>query len=162
MAQEINVTKKNKGLKIAVIVLLLLTILGTGVALGGLFFANQTEGAPSFLSRFSREEEAVEITVPLEEFLINLRGESQRGHPIIKLELSLTSLNEESAEIIGSELAKVRDAVIHVVSSQSADTILEEAEGQFVFKDEIKNRINQSLGEGFIEDVYVTNILIQK
>ncbi|WP_161878907.1 flagellar basal body-associated FliL family protein [Alkalibacterium sp. MB6] len=162
MAQEINAAKQNKGLKVAIIVLLLLTMLGTGVALGGLFFANQTEGAPSFLSRFSREEEVVEVTVPLEEFLINLRGESQRGQPIIKMELSLTSLNEGSAEIIGSKLAKVRDAVIHVVSSQSADTILEEADGQFVIKDEIKNRINQSLGEEIIEDVFFTNILIQR
>lgn len=162
MAQEINVTKQNKGLKVAVIGLLLLTMLGTGVALGGLFFANQAEGSPSFWSRFSKEEEVVEVTVPLEEFLINLRGESQRGQPIIKMELSLSSLHEDSADIVATELAKVRDAVIHVVSSRTSETILEEVDGEFVIKDDIRNRINQSLGEDIIEDVYFTNILIQR
>ena len=63
--------------------------------------------------------------------------------------------------MIGKEIAKVRDAIIHVVSNENIDTLLKREDNSFVIKNDLKNRINEAFGKDIIHEVYITNILTQ-
>lgn len=160
MAQNNNGTKKrNTVTKIVTMIVVAVIVLVVGMGIGMTVFGES--GDDTFMSRFTSEETETEHTVALDEFLVNISGESTRSKAIVRMELTVTSMNEEAEDIINQDIAKVRDAVIHVVAGQTDATILEEDEGEFIIKDLIRERINQSLNQDLIEDVYVTNILIQ-
>jgi len=161
MAQKNDTEQpKKKGSKFFIIGGLIALLLVAGIGIGGFLFSGP-EGE-TVLSRFTSEAEASESAIPLEEFLINLKSKDSRNEPVVRMELTVTSFNEEAPEIIGTEIAKVRDAVIHSVSNQSAESLFDEEEGQFIIKEEIKVKINQALNAEIVEDVYITNILLQK
>lgn len=155
-----NEKAKKKGSKLIIIGGLVLLLLFAGVGIGGFLFAGPED--ETIISRFTSSAEASESSIPLNEFLVNLNSESSRTQPVVRMEITVTSFHEEASEIIDTEIAKVRDAVIHTVSNQSAETIYAESEGHFVIKDEIKAKINQALDEEIIEDVFITDILLQK
>lgn len=162
MAQNSEQSKKKKVRNLVIGIVAGVTILVAGMGIGITVFGNP--GETSLLSRFrsSNEAQATEIAIPLDEFIVNVKGETARSQSIVRIEITVTSMDDDASEIIATDIAKVRDAVIHVLSSQSVSTIMEEKDGEFIVKDQIKDRINQSLGNELIEDVYVTNILIQK
>ncbi|MDZ7835776.1 MAG: flagellar basal body-associated FliL family protein [Alkalibacterium sp.] len=161
MAQKNETQKPKKRVsKLVIIAGVIGLLLVAGIGIGGFLFAGPD--GETFYSRFTSEAEASESAIPLEEFLINLQSNDSRNEPVVRMELTVTSLNEEAPEIVGAEIAKVRDAVIHTVSSQSAESLFNEEEGQFIIKDEIKVKINQALNAEIVEDVYITNILLQK
>lgn len=162
MAQNEEKVKNKKVSKLIMAIVLAVVVLVTGMGIGVTAFGSPSE--ESVLSRFTAraEAEATEISIPLEEFLINVNGDSPRSQAIVRMQITVTSLNEDAAELITEDIAKVRDAVIHVISSQSADSILEESDGEFSIKDKIRDRINHSLSEELIEEVFVTDILIQR
>lgn len=162
MAQNNENEKKKKARGIVIGIVAAVIVLVVGMGIGITVFGNP--GETSLLSRFRslNEAQATEIAIPLDEFIVNVKGETARSQSIVRMEITVTSMDDDASEIIATDIAKVRDAVIHVVSSQSVSTIMEEKDGEFIVKDQIKDRINQSLGNELIEDVYVTNILIQK
>lgn len=162
MAQNSENEKKKTVRTIIIGIVAGIIILAAGMGLGVVLF-----GEPSDTSLFARitssnEDDATEIAIPLDEFLVNVQGETARSQTIVRLGLTVTSADEAASEAIASDIAKVRDAVLQVVSRQTASTLMEAKDGNFVIKDEIKDRINQSVGDDLIEDVYITNILIQK
>lgn len=160
MAQnEVEKKKKSMVTKIVIGIVIAVVILVLGMGIGMTVFGEP--GDESFLSRFTSEEVEQEHTVDLSEFLVNISGESTRSKAIVRMEITVTSMDSEVEDIIHQDIAKVRDAVIHVVAGQTDATILEEEEGEFMIKDLMKDRINQSLEQELIEDVYITNILIQ-
>ncbi|WP_423189153.1 flagellar basal body-associated FliL family protein [Alkalibacterium sp. f15] len=155
--------KKRSKIKVSKILLisgLVMTLVFAGVGIGVFFFSGPED--ETFISRFTSEAEASESSIPLDEFLVNLNSESAKNQPVVRMEITVTSLNEDANEIIGTEIAKVRDAVIHTVSNQSAESMFDEAEGHFLIKNEIKAKINQALDAEIVEDVYITDILLQK
>ncbi|GAA0362055.1 hypothetical protein GCM10008932_13350 [Alkalibacterium iburiense] len=160
MAQEINTTgPKNKALKIILAIVSLIVILVTGIGIGSFLFSDSFEN--SFFSDFMTEAEASEVSVPLDQFIVNLSTETSR-QPVVRIEMTVTSTDESIQEVISEDIAKIRDAVIHTVSRETMDTILNESDGEFEIKEKVKNRINQVLGKDMIDDVYITNILLQK
>lgn len=161
MAQKNEAEKTmKKGTKLLIVGGLVVLLLFAGIGIGGFLFTDSED--ESFISRFTSNAEASESSIALEEFLVNLNTETPRSQPVVRMELTVTSFNEDADEIVTSEIAKVRDAVIHVISNQSAETLYNEEEGHFLIKDSIKKRINQALEDEIIEDVYITNILLQK
>lgn len=160
MAQETNSSsQKNKGLKIILAMVSLIVILVTGMGIGSFLFSDSFED--SVLSGFLNKAEASEIAVPLDEFLVNLSSEPNR-QPVVRVEMTVTSTDESIKEVVTTDIAKIRDAVIHVISSETTESILAESDGEFEIKGKVRNRINHVLGKEIIEDVYVTDILLQR
>lgn len=160
MAQNKEEAKKRSTVKkMLVVIVTAVIVLVAGMGIGITVFGET--GEDSIMSRFTSEDEEKEHAVALSEFLVNISGESSRSKAIVRMEITVTSMNAEAEGIINQEIAKVRDAVIHVVAAQTDATILEEDEGDFIIKDSIKDRINHALNQELIEDVYITNILIQ-
>ena len=129
MAQNNEKESKKKVTKIVIAIVAAVVVLVVGMGIGITVFGSPNE--ESFISRFTSkaEAEASEISIPLEEFLVNVNSDSSRSQAMVRMEITVTSLNEDAADLITEDIAKVRDAVIHVISSQSADSMLEEVEG---------------------------------
>ncbi|MCC5890867.1 MAG: flagellar basal body-associated FliL family protein [Alkalibacterium sp.] len=160
MAQNKEETQKRRSVaKILTVIIAATIVLVAGMGIGITVFGET--GEESLLSRFTSEDTETEHAIALNEFLVNISGESTRSKAIVRMEITVTSMDDGAEEIINQEIAKVRDAVIHVVAGQTDATILEEDEGDFIIKDKIRDRINHSLNQDLIEEVYVTNILIQ-
>lgn len=162
MADNAAVTPnaKNSGSKSKVIIIALITVILVLTGVVGFSLMGNMNEIP-FISNLTKEPEPVEVQVPLEEFLINVSDEDGSNTAMVKLEVSVSSYAEGAEELIGLEIAKVRDAIIHVVSNESIDTLLAREEGSFVIKKALKDRINESFGEEIVDEVFITNILTQ-
>lgn len=132
-------------------------LVAVGVIAGSYFTSTGMTEGDTVLAIKENEEE---FTVPLEEFLLNVRTENNINR-YVRLEISLSTEQEESIEVIDSNLDKIRDTVIHAINTQSTDTIFEEQDGSVSLKNLLKERINQALGDEVIKDVYITNIVMQ-
>lgn len=158
--QATQTNSKNKGGKSKLIIILLVTVVLALVGVVGFILLKDSENIP-IISNLTKEPEPVEVQVPLEEFLINVGDDSGRNTAMVKLEVSVSSYADDAEVLINQDIAKVRDAVIHVVSNENIDSLLEREDESFVLKRDIKDRINQSFGSDLIDDVYITNILTQ-
>jgi len=148
--------KNEKNKRIWLLLLLVPVLVAIGVVAGTFISAQGSEEATD-----TAPEDVVEVTVPLEEFLINLGTANGSRSRYVKLELTLLSHQEEAQEVIEANLPKVRDTVIHVIHNKTPETLFAEENGSFVMKEELKNQINQSIGEDIVEEVYITNLLTQ-
>lgn len=143
----------NKGMIVAMIFIPILVAIGV---VAGYYFTSAEQNPDETV----QAEEKEEITVPLEEFLVNMNSDAGRIR-YVRLEMSLSSHEENIQEVIDVNLAKVRDAVIYTLYTQSSESVFEEKEGSFTLKNELKNRINETLGDELVHEVYITNIVMQ-
>lgn len=162
MADNVAVTPnaKKSGNKSKIVIIALITVILVLTGVVGFSLMGNTSEIP-FISNLTKEPEPVEVQLPLEEFLINVSDEDGSNTAMVKLEVSVSSYAEGAEELIGQDIAKVRDAIIHVVSNESIDTLLAREEGSFTIKNALKNRINESFGEEIVDEVFITNILTQ-
>ena len=150
-----EVKEKNNKQKILMIVLVPVLIVA-GVVLGMVVSSKRSEQP---LIVFA--EKKADVTIPLEEFLINLNPNESKREKFVKMSISLHSTEKKADEVIAQNIAQVRDAVVYVVHKKTEESLFEEKEEAFAMKDELMNRINESLGSSLIDEVYITDILMQ-
>lgn len=164
MAQNSMETKTSKksSWKIILAIILVLLLLIAGVVLGRTVFSDSVEDDNSSGFFGNGESAPIETQIELEQFLVNISGDSSNRNSIVRMDLTLSSLAENGEAIISENIAKIRDAVIHVVSAHSPETIFEKTDtDQFLIKEELITRINQALDEEIIEEVFITDIIMQ-
>lgn len=151
--------EKNKGFNknILLSILAIPILVAVGVIIGGYYIK---DNAQMVSGSEEREEAFEEVSVPLEEFVLNLEPTSNINH-YIRFEVSLSSTKENGEEIINSNLNKIRDEIIRTVSSQSVDEIFDDESGTILLKDLLKQAINETLEDDVIYEVYITNIVVQ-
>lgn len=145
---------KLKPILIAVVILLVLTI---GTLLGIGFSTGKIQEVTATM--FDSSEE---ITVPLDQFLVNLTpGESNRDQ-YLQIELSIFSAQKDAEATLTERMPQVRDAVITVLRNKTSDSLYATTEdGTLVIKNEIKEKINQEIGTSLVNDIYITNVVTQ-
>ncbi|MFL2100343.1 flagellar basal body-associated protein FliL [Desemzia sp. FAM 24101] len=145
---------KLKPILIAVVILLVLTI---GTLLGIGFSTGKIQEVTATM--FDSSEE---ITVPLDQFLVNLTpGESNRDQ-YLQIELSIFSAQKDAEATLTERMPQVRDAVITVLRNKTSDSLYATTEdGTLVIKNEIKEKINQEIGTSLVSDIYITNVVTQ-
>lgn len=94
--------------------------------------------------------------LPLDTFIVNLQVKGSFLKTTIQLEFSKPELPHE----IETDTAKIRDAVIRVLSTKSAQDILT-PEGKDQLREEIKTASNEALKSEDILAVYITEFIIQ-
>lgn len=105
------------------------------------------------------KEAAGNSSLVMEPFILNLEN---RGEPkYIKVSIALELKDASSLEMVKAKQAPLRDAIIALISSKTADDILSQ-EGKMQFKDELVLTINQILKKGnTVKNVYFTELIIQ-
>lgn len=149
-----NQKNKLKPVLIAVVMLLLLTV-GTLVGIG--FSTGKIQEAAA--SVFDSSEE---VTVPLEQFLVNLTPGENNKDQYLQIELSIHSSQKDAEATITEKTAQIRDAVISILRNKTSDSLYATSEnGELVIKNELKEQINKEIVSDLVNEVYITNIVTQ-
>lgn len=174
MAEEVQ-EKKSKSGNLVVIILIVLIVLLIGIF-----------GLVAYLAFFSSDDKAAEgeevtgatavekttdkknqkakesmgeigIMFPLEPFTANLLSEN--GGRYLKCSMEL----EQNIPTLTPELEKkkavIRDIILRILSSKTYEEI-STIKGKERLKDEIVNKVNEILNDGFIKNIYFTDFVI--
>lgn len=102
-----------------------------------------------------------EVSVPLEEFLVNLADSEDGETSYIRTEISLLTNNAKNAEMIETNKDLVRDSVINKLRQKDAHEILADKNGVNNLKEELRDQINKDYGSALVREVFITNLVIQ-
>ncbi|WP_290921483.1 flagellar basal body-associated FliL family protein [Halodesulfovibrio sp.] len=159
MIEEGKETKKKSGKMKWIIMLLVLLILGGGGYFAyTTYFQNSTETAEPQDVQLEEVDPSDSQVVTLPSFLVNLSD--PLGRRYIKLTLDVEVASPEAAKVLESANAKVRDAVILLLSSKSYSD-LASLESKLLLKNELVTRLNQIIGSSKVVRVYFTELVIQ-
>jgi flagellar FliL protein len=158
---EGEVKKKSPMLMIiiAVVVVLILGGVGAFFALKGSDKPEGEEGEEEGDEAALPEGDATALggaVLPLETFIVNLQVKGSFLKTTIQLEFAEPIL----PPTIESDLPKVRDQIISIMSSKSASDILT-TEGKEQLREEIVEGVNEVLGGEDVTRIYFTEFIIQ-
>ena len=94
--------------------------------------------------------------LPLETFIVNLQVKGSFLRTTIQLEFA----EPELPHTIESDVPKIKDTIIKVLSSKSSSELLAE-EGKEKIKAEIRDGVNEVLGAEDVTNVWFTEFIIQ-
>ncbi len=165
MAEE----KKKSGIFKWIIVILLLVILGGGGYFAYLKFYVEPQQQQAEKTKKAEEAQKKQGTnaagigvdgklVDIPEFVVNLADRSGRRYLKFKMDVEVS--NPDDAQDVVSNMAKIRDAVILLLSSKESDE-LSSIEGKIGLRKDIAGRVNQVLGGPKVARVYFTDFVIQ-
>ncbi|MFZ0684518.1 MAG: flagellar basal body-associated FliL family protein [Terriglobales bacterium] len=107
----------------------------------------------------SASEGAVEVTLPLETFVVNLTGSGQRAYLRVGITLGLAHpLPRNQPEAVPTAL--VRDAILSVLATAQPEALLN-IEGKRQLKDELLKTLQERAPRLAVENVYFTEFLVQ-
>ncbi len=132
---------------------------GAGKHIYLLFILILLIGANACSKATSASEESKNANFLMDPFILNLanHGDSK----FLKVSIALELANASFMEPAKAKQAPLRDAIIALISSKSADEFLS-PEGKMQFKDEILLTMNQILNkEGAVKNVYFTELIMQ-
>ncbi|BCX79493.1 flagellar basal body-associated protein FliL [Campylobacter sp. 19-13652] len=95
---------------------------------------------------------------PLDQFIVNLLSEN--GSRFLKTKIDLEQSNEELAAELDKKKALLRDIIIRTLSSKTYEEV-STAKGKDRLKDEIVNRLNEVLSDGYIKNIFFTDFVVQ-
>lgn len=155
--------KPKKGNKPILLIIVVLIIAVGGGAAGtfiGNYFSSKVQGkeVPEEVNQKFSEHE---VSVPLDEFLVNLAKSKTNEMPYIKIQLSLMVSSEKNAEVIATSKDLIRDSIINTLRQKEAESILHEKNGVDNLKLEIKEQVNKDYGSALVREVFITNLVIQ-
>lgn len=95
---------------------------------------------------------------PLDQFIVNLLSEN--GSRYIKAKIDLEQSNEDLAAELDRKKPLIRDVIIRTLSSKTYEEI-STSKGKDRLKDEIINRLNEVLHDGYVKNIYFTDFVVQ-
>jgi len=164
MADEDLGQEGKKGGKLKwIIILVVLILLGVGGWFGyKMFFAAPPEDAAEQAQAPADAQVPAEAVqgqlVPLPVFLVNLAD--PLGRRYLKLGMEVEVRDEKVAGALTQEQAKIKDALLLLLSSKTYDALSTMAD-KMELKQEVADRLNQILGKGAVLRVYITEMVIQ-
>ncbi|GET08698.1 hypothetical protein SY111_13220 [Ligilactobacillus agilis] len=159
--EQPEATPKKKGNKLVLILAFIL--LAAAFGFGGSYLANKyilpkkAEAAKNDKTTISKDE----VLVPISKFVVNLSGNSNNNYQYIRLKVSCLVADKDASENLTKSMPLVRDSVISVLNSKTANDLLDANEGINNLKTAIKDKINQEYGQTIVKQVYITDLVIQ-
>lgn len=133
---------------------------GTFIILIVCLFAMVVGGVVGFviMSNKSSENEIVEQVLPLDEFIVNIKG-SNNTYVKFGLAITYNGNDKKISTELNNNLHKIRDSIISIFKDKTVD-YMKDSEGLEVVKNEIKEKIDSILEDREILSVYFTNLLL--
>ncbi len=151
--------EKKGRLKLIIIAVAALALIGGGgffaytKFLGGTGGKEETKVVPIEESDPNTEQPALFSLAP---FVVNL---ADRGR-FLKVTMNFEMTDIKYEELVKEKTPHIRDAVITLISSKTADSIAT-PEGKFQLKDELLMRANAAVGTDVFKNVYFTDFVMQ-
>jgi len=139
---------------------LIIIIAIAALALGGGIFAYMHFAGGKAKSEEAKSDDKKSQTktalIALDPFVVNLAEQGRFLKVTMQLEIG-DALNQP---LIAEKTPQLRDAIITLVSSKSADAV-SSPEGKFQMKDELLLRANQAMGKEIFKNLYFTEFVMQ-
>lgn len=164
MADDDVVQEEKKGGMLKwIIIAVVLIALGVGGYFGYTMFLGGADEEPATEEMAAGDEaaplESLEgVLVPLPTFLVNLAD--PLGRRYLKLGLEVEVRDEKAQEDLLKYEAKIKDTLLLLLSSKTYDA-LSTMKAKMELKQEIADRLNQTIGKGSVLRVYITEMVIQ-
>lgn len=153
-------TKKSKLPLFIIIILVLIIGLGGGAFAVTKFMHKEPQSA--LAQSESQVLASKAVMMPLSTFTINLaKTPNDNTDHYIKINLSLALTDDKAKEALKTKLPIIRDGVISVLSQKNQNDILSNSNNLQTLKNEIKNKINANVGINVVNDVYITDMVLQ-
>lgn len=104
------------------------------------------------------EEANIGPMVEIKEFVVNII--SQDTPHYVKASLSLELDNDKTLEEVNKRMPQIRDAILLLIGNKTFEE-LQDIQGKNQVKAELKSRINSFLKTGKINNVYLTDFVVQ-
>lgn len=147
--KEKKAGKKPLPLIIGVVALLVILFMGKSV-LGG----SKHDGKDD---KKKKESHEVGISVPLDEFMVNLTG---GGDHYLRTTIALGMTKGVTKESADEHIAPMRDAILTVLNAKTLNDVVTQ-KGREGLKDEIKEKVNKALDDELVQKVYFTTFATQ-
>ncbi|MFT9004653.1 MAG: flagellar basal body-associated FliL family protein [Liquorilactobacillus hordei] len=100
--------------------------------------------------------------VPVKKFVINLTNEDgSNSTQYAQITLSFLVANTDQKAKLKKNVAVVRDSVINVIRQKKASDILGSSDSLAGLKTQLRDTINKAYGAKIIDDVFITDLVIQ-
>jgi flagellar FliL protein len=147
-----KIKKSNKSLFIAIGIIVV--ALAGGIAAYALLFGGKSGSTPE--SRHEEKKDVKTALIALDSFVLNL---AEQGR-FLKVTMQFELTDPANQPLVTDKMPQLRDAIITLVSSKSADT-LSSPEGKLQIKDELLLRANQAIGKDVFKNLYFTEFVMQ-
>ena len=147
--------KRLRGFQKVILVLLILLLVAAGVGLG-VYYVN-TGALPSGLQRLI-EKPQVELMMPAESFLVNLKDD--RTMHYLKATVVLSYLDDKDQSLINQSIPQIRDVVIQYLRGLSRNDIMDAGNLEIIRLD-LLDQINLIFGRDVVHRLYFSDFLIQ-
>lgn len=150
-AKEKPAKKGNKSLLIVIGILVL-------ALAGGVAAYMQFAGGKGKEEAKNQEKKPVAKTalIAIDPFVVNL---AEQGR-FLKVTMQFELGDVANQQIVTDKMPQLRDAIITLVSSKSADAV-SSPEGKFQLKDDLLLRANQAVGKDIFKNLYFTEFVMQ-
>lgn len=169
---EVVVEKKPKGNMVLIIVIALLVVLLVGGGAAAFFLLGSNEepakadathtDAKATPDKKKSKKSTDHLTIgpmyPLASFTVNLLSES--GNRYLKVVVDLELDNPKMTIEMNNKKSLVRDIIIRTFSSKTFEEI-STLKGKDKLKDEVLEKINESLSDGQVRNIYFTDFVVQ-
>jgi flagellar FliL protein len=154
---EAEASKKPRKRWILIVSIALALILGSLGFLGFRYFRGGWKLGSAHKADQSSKKEQVKATLALEPFLVNLADKEESRFVKTTFQLGLADDFKEDDK---SSIAAMRDSIITLLSSKTADQILT-AQGKDKLREEIRSRINAISPKIKVLEVYIVDFVVQ-
>jgi len=137
------------------------------VAMGGGFFmmwnkmSSMNAQNSEVVESGTEAEEVVETMGPtkkLETFIVNLADKG--GERYLRVSMNLELEKEETVEVVGKILPKIRDAILMILPTKKYEDI-GTVEGKSALRNEMLTKINELMKPEKIKNIYFTEFVVQ-
>ena len=150
--------ENQNGSKSKIIIIALLVIIVAIVSVSAYFLiTGQSAATGGEVVKKSRSQD--EYTILLDEFVTNLQNEAKTKN-YLKIQVALMTTDKKSAKSIEEDTNKIRDIILNDLRGKTPEEILEVKKTDDL-KNKILEKLNESLGDDIIEDLYFTNLVVQ-
>ncbi|MDR2668586.1 MAG: flagellar basal body-associated FliL family protein [Desulfovibrio sp.] len=169
MAGDADPPKKKGKVKLLIILFILLLFVGGGGTLAWFLLGDRIKPMlEGVLNKVQGTEQTESVqpdappqpgrTVPLPAFATNLAD--PLGRRLIRLKIELEVSDPKVREEVERNAARVRDAVLLLLSSKTYADI-SAPENKVLLKSEITERLNTVLGRGKVIQIFITDLIVQ-
>lgn len=100
-----------------------------------------------------------EYTVLLDEFILNLDTENNQKS-YLKIELAMMYKDKKQTKTVVASTNKIRDIMLNELRGRTPEEMLD-IKSTDEIKEKMKSSINKSLLADIIEEIYITNLVVQ-
>ena len=104
------------------------------------------------------DEAKIGPMVEIKEFVVNIIGEEATHY--VKASLTLEMDKDAAIQEVGKRMPQIRDAILLLISNKTFAE-LQDSQGKNQVKAELKTKINSFLKTGSVNNIYLTDFVVQ-